>query len=554
MITENDLEQKIRRLGQKVASNPSIVQTVRQRILAEGLVPIRHPHFWPSKRILQILTVTAAAAALFLAINYWPANSRTGLAWADVVYQIRSARTIYLHGVERTGTGPERICNYYFKSPGLIRQNTGNSTTIINGKKQMSFNSLTKLYLIEPIHQIDQNLVEALFALCGLSGTQEMKKDTTPTMQAGRGNVRLGLAGVEIKEGRTLRKYAIEILANEKYTKSGFFLWFDLTDNQIVRLTVENPNYASISATVKLNTEIPDEMFSLTPPPGYADITKGPLPRLSPEVRKIAEAYYAARERLSPYRMVVWNGKWPMYREVRQADRWRLDRLGWEKMVTNRAKYSFTGPDQDFASAWSLVGVPDTPVSTTMFTYNGRIAIVGYEFGGTGPKLQTFYVNRPREGWQAFNQFRLGEFAWPEIRDDGLHTPLAWTIDEPPIQYQLLPPDPNRPALIRIRGTRDRKVYHFYEYWLDPEKDYLCIRYEERQMPDRAEIQEITEFGKTPDNRWFPKTVKRYGCRVANNAYGTPSYGPLFYQVRIDTSRPIDKNLFIWPTGVPKPK
>lgn len=509
----------------------------------------------------RLLLAASAAAALFFVLYLPSGSSRNGVVWADVVRQIRSARTIRLRAVEKTGPGQERSSEYCLKWPGLMRGTDfladGISGTIINGGKQMRWNSVNRLYIIEPLGYPapSQGSIQFLLGVCGLSGVPEKDRSVSLPAPAGGAELQLSQAGTHTRNGRNLRKYAVEMLVNGNPAGTGTFLWFDPRDNQLVMLTTEDAaGTETASATVEVNVDLPDETFSLTPPSGYTDITKGVLPRLAPEVRTIAEKYYAARDRFTRYQVLVWQWDWPRYREVRDGSRWRLDRLGFTTMFSNKTKYAFTGPDQDFSSAWALAGTLDTPLDTTLFTYKGRLAIAGYDFGGPGPKVAGYFVDRPREGWQNFDHFRFAELAWPEFRDDELHAPHGWVLDAEALQYELLPPDPGHPGIVRIRGTRSAPVDNYYEYWIDPAHDYLCVRYEERRTQKTAAIQEITEFGTTSDHRWFPKAVKRYGRALVDGRYGDLSYGPILCQIRIDTSHPIDPRMFEWPKRVPEPK
>jgi len=110
-------------------------------------------------------------------------------------------------------------------------------------------------------------------------------------------------------------------------------------------------------------------------------------------------------------------------------------------------------------------------------------------------------------------------------------------------------------------------------FWIDPSKDYICIRHEHHQRPKavweedneweqhepetnthdgngsfHSEIVEITKLAQTPDGKWFPAEIKiqhhsinRDGTRVS------PSRKATTKSIYVDTQGLIDPNLFDWP-------
>jgi hypothetical protein len=116
-------------------------------------------------------------------------------------------------------------------------------------------------------------------------------------------------------------------------------------------------------------------------------------------------------------------------------------------------------------------------------------------------------------------------------------------------------------------------------FWIDPSKDYICVRYEQHERPKAAweedneweqhepttdthdgngsfhsEIVDVTKLAQTQDGKWYPKQIKfqhhsvnRGGARVSRSRKAK------IKRIYVDTQGLIDPNLFEWPEELPPP-
>jgi hypothetical protein len=149
----------------------------------------------------------------------------------------------------------------------------------------------------------------------------------------------------------------------------------------------------------------------------------------------------------------------------------------------------------------------------------------------------------------------------------------------------LLTGRPDRPGLIGVRAESkfageegDTSLLFF---WVDPAKDYLCVREEHyhrsgRPWKDKPDwqpteplvvidrqvgeikgfdhVREITEFAQTPEGRWYPKVILDRFQQVTDGKRCRFSSDGHRYEILLDTAGPIPEALFAWPPGVAEPQ
>jgi len=157
----------------------------------------------------------------------------------------------------------------------------------------------------------------------------------------------------------------------------------------------------------------------------------------------------------------------------------------------------------------------------------------------------------------------------------------------PNSKIELLPPSDEYPGCVGIcysQITKERKSFPHHPqiamlviFWIDPSRDYICIRNERHQRPKavweedseweqhepttdtydhnghfHSEIVEATKLAQTPDGKWYPKEIKsqhhsvnRDGTRVS------PSRRAKIKRIYVDTQGMIDPKLFEWPEELP---
>jgi hypothetical protein len=108
-------------------------------------------------------------------------------------------------------------------------------------------------------------------------------------------------------------------------------------------------------------------------------------------------------------------------------------------------------------------------------------------------------------------------------------------------------------------------------FWLDPTREYLCVRHEAYQRkgapwkgnpdwqpaePETTESpqsrinehdrwREIIEFGRTPQGRWYPKALRGGGGSVFDGKRRV--YGPSVTRILADFDGPIPADFFDLP-------
>jgi RNA polymerase sigma factor (sigma-70 family) len=344
---------------------------------------------------------------------------------------------------------------------------------------------------------------------------------------------------------------------------------------------------------VELDVPLDDALFALVGPPGYTDVRDGIFPRLDPELRLIADRYYRSRETLHHYRLAVFpqNDRYPRYRNFRDGDRWRLDSTSLLAMMKNDSRYEVTDVlGADPAELLDRVGGADVPMEEVVMTYHDQLAQVGFNYatndGGARVRAQwlvppiltqigsdaanqaeedrrlrtRWYKQAPRFQAGMVAPYDLRQLGWPAWKGDELIAPHGWDLGTPPPLYCHLADRADRPGLIGVRAVQGNQMF---DYWIDPAKDDLCVRYTEYWDNDEPwktgargfdpdayyakprpvkpgpepshSSQVITRFGRTTDGHWYPLAFEG-GTRLV-----------------LDTEGAIDPTLFVWPAGAPQP-
>lgn len=521
----------------------------------------------------------AAAAAIMLAVHgLWPGHTADGLAWADVVRQIENARTVHLHMVTQAHTNQKRVGDIYLKAPDRMREESGllsQITTIFNGTAQVIVNPARKLYqkVAAPSPLARENGAQILLQTFVCSQPQ------VATQQVSIMNRPCELVfdhDVE-REGRQLHRYVLKCLDRTMNAGATAFFWFE-ADNRLALVTnerdIDGTRVETDIVTVALDVDLPDELFSIEKPEGYEDVGAGSFfANAGPDIRAIGLEYQYARERINRYRLVAWytsfRRPFVAFRSMRDGQRWRIDKYGHDQ--TNVAM------DADFDSIWQQLDQV-VPVQLIMPFENGVASLlrIRHRSGNTETRAHSMSPDAVRD-----SHWRLEDLAWPEWPSDvpNVHT-------GPLIVYERLPDRPDRPGLIGIRAASNKPPnpqvgQSLQVFWIDPNKDYLCVRYElhvRKDQPWRDDlnwvptepegkpantprgliyeydrVREVTGFAQTADGRWYPAAMTQTEVSVADGKrYSHES--PYRRRIRVDTTGPVPDILFEWPTDAPKPQ
>lgn len=517
--------------------------------------------------LIMSTTLGSAAAGIVIATLLFlaPTSGIAAPTWNDVLKQAEGVRSAELIGhVYEQGELVDRS-DLWVQAPSTIRshdyelvdgkpiRSSGSITTRDGGVR---FNFETNLanrveadnpYITRPSYG------RTILAVLGLASASERG---SPEITINEASVEFAEVDEDHPYDQSLRGFALKPKQAEVELPPPFdtlVYWFD-DDNKLRRLSMTSarrgahgeaePPMQWRDISVTLDPKVPNDWFAPRIPPGFHDVGAGVRPRFSEDVRKVYDAIAEAREAFGDYRAVIWRsetGGWPSYREARRGDAWRADMIDWgvlhSAMVQdNEPGYVPIAPTDPMDKLWQQVTREDYELESTVIKYgDGPYAIVNYDLAGRGPRVSARLHESLIESRRLHT---LRQAAWPEwVWTENLH-PHGWDLRVPPLEYRLLPPDPDRPGLIDVVGERDHGNWGYVRYTFDRSRDYLCIRREFRRSGDQAHIWEVTAFDQTDEGRWYPKEM-RYFNHV--------------YRYVVDTSAPADEAFFAWPEAVPQP-
>jgi RNA polymerase sigma factor (sigma-70 family) len=502
---------------------------------------------------------------------------------------------------------------YYFRSPASVRVEmtttdpaTGAATTqpveVERDGMHVHAVASTKLFVIEPAFGGGMSAQsKLLLPLAAQRITGATTQPAIPLNMPGAppgATVRLEPRGQQPYAGRTLRAFEpIGVIPGSPAMPllgpgSKLLLLFD--DTGVCRaMTMDRGTDDHSEMDVELDVPLDDALFALVGPPGYTDVRDGIFPRLDPDLRQIADRYYRSRETLHHYRLVVFpeNERYPRFRNFRDGDRWRLDSTSLLAMMKMQSRYEVTDVlAADPAELLDRMGGADVPIEEVVMTYHDQLAQVGFNYatsdGGARVRAQwlvppilteigsdaanqaeedrrvrtRWYKQAPRFQAGTVAAYDLRQLGWPAWKGDELIAPHGWDLGTPPPLYYRLADRADRSGLTGVRAVQGNQMF---EYWIDPAKDDLCVRYTEYW--DNDEPWKADPRGFDPDTYYAtPRPVKpgpepNHSSQVISR-FGHTNDGhcyPLAFEggtrVVLDTEGTIDPALFDWPAGAPQP-
>ncbi len=525
----------------------------------------RRPHrrHWTGWLIMKrrILPLTiAAAAAVTLVVGIWPGQQQGGLAWADVIRQLKEARTAHLR---MTIQDPESYGgkvvtqDMYVKIPGMLRcegldpQTGKQKVVIVNGDRTVVLLPEEKRHDAMANTFVPAGWLDDMVKLLDMSQAPSRPAQSRPT--EGPASWRWSPLGPEERDGRKLHKYRIEIPTEEASTSSAgaAFIWVDPAKNQVVLLTYErtvNGKRLEVQRNeVELNPDLPDELFSTAVPAGYRSDAAASM-----AVSEVVRKYEQAAKGLTRYRLILWGSK-PSERGARNGSK-----MFWEEVASSGVQ-----PDAPFEEVWRRVTRRDVAVSEHV--PNGRVTRVLW----SDAKVHSVYD----QGKFDPEDDKIAELGWPHFAGS-----MVWATFTKKATFRLLPPDPKRPGLIGVQYAcvelDSTDVGTMQIHWLDPAKDYLCMYRESHQrkglpwvknpnwQPDEPltttrpegsihehdSVQEILECAQSPDGKWYPKVVRQSGASLVEGKRCL--WGPATSRLQVDFTGPVPDELFELPEEV----
>ncbi|HIJ52364.1 MAG TPA: hypothetical protein HPP66_04325 [Planctomycetes bacterium] len=385
------------------------------------------------------------------------------------------------------------------------------------------------------------------------------------------------VVGSEIIVGEKATIYEFIGTPSEEKKEEGhppiyFKCWVRDSDHKTVRMQT---HYGDSN---KFNMDYELIEYDVTIPPGTLEvkIPEGYTKHLTVEERiratvptnviELKQAYDKARDAFPNYRMIILDNNGNIKRRVAKEDeKWRLDNYGYRRKSDNAIDVSQM---QDFDDLWNQTEALKGKIEVTLMPYKRNMGQIIWHREDLG-NSPTSRLLRYRAINEQLNS--LEHIAWRTMY-----------INAKDAKIQMLPRSEKFPGCMGVSISSQIKGFKktgfppteaLVIFWIDPSKDYICIRHEHHQRPKavweedneweqhepetnthdgngsfHSEIVEITKLAQTPDGKWFPAEIKiqhhsinRDGTRVS------PSRKATTKSIYVDTQGLIDPNLFDWP-------
>jgi len=554
---------------------------------------------WRTIMNSRTIKFAAAAAIIILVFIVFHQFTSSSIVWADVLEKlgndIKSTNNIHILFTIRMATPQhnhgEPIDSRIIKGEYWIQRNPLRGKAVLEGEQT---NYFTEDKFVGLDHQ-DKQWFETIIK-------KESERQTLlgqfDALVTGDFSSYYNLAGFKISTGQVVGN---EIIGDEKATIYQFTCtpsedmkkesklpiqlkcWIRNSDHKTVRMAHGSPDkLVTTYDLIEYDVKIPSDTFTVQIPEGY-------IKMLTPEERMkinvpaniilLKEAYYKARKDLPDYRMIVTNEEgYVKYQIARQGKKWRRDSFQWPVL-----KKKGIHPDISigFDSFWTQIkkisGKDGENRESTYMTYEDK-AVLGYWLKGD---LESIYLKLPNYYALSNTVDTLEQVIWPEIGN----------LDSPDSFVTLLPSSEKYPGCIGIRveyiagARRNDPVAVLVIYWVDPSKDYMCIRFEHHQrrkalweknmawepnepivpfdMEQRynddyidgrqnSRIVEITDTAQSPQGYWYPteRLIESNILNYKGESVESPRRIEKFY---IDFEGSIDSSWFEWPSELSLP-
>ena len=263
MRPAENIEKLIKRLRYKTSdeTHDRVFDNVMQALdkKQEHKSGVTTPDLWRTimnNKMIKLATAAAIIVAVLIGLNFLGGSA--GTVYADVVKQLQKARTL-IYTVTST-TPVEGISDteieVTFKEPGFMRMTMpGGYITV------MDWSTGKGLSLIPPRNQYIEMELDNM-----PNDAAQREFDAIESLRTLPERADEDL-GERIMDGRTVHGFRV----NEGGMTNT--VWIDPKTRELVLVEMESANLPDTSATMtdfQFNVELEDELFSLTPPDGYA--------------------------------------------------------------------------------------------------------------------------------------------------------------------------------------------------------------------------------------------------------------------------------------------
>jgi hypothetical protein len=602
---EKDFEEIVNRLNIDTGPNSSHREKLREEILSvyNDTKKQSQKHTTPFGVFKETITkslvirITAAAVTIIAAIIVFHQFTSSSIVWADVLEKlgndIKSTNNIHILFSIRMATPhhnhDEPIDSRIIKGEYWIQRNPLRGKAVLEGEQTNYFTEEKFIGIKHP----EKKWFETIFKN---EHERQILLGQFDALVTGDFSSYYNLAGFKISTGQAVGN---EIIGDEKATIYQFTYtpledkkkesklpiqlkcWIRDSDHKTVRIAHGSPDkLVTTYDLIEYDVKIPSDTFTVQIPEGY-------IKMLTPEERMkinipaniilLKEAYDKARKDSPDYRMIVTDEEgYVEYQIARQGKKWRRDSFQWPVLKKRGIRPDISnGFDNFWKQVTKISGKDGENRESTYMTYKDK-AILGYWLKGG---IENIFLELPNYYALSNTVDTLEQVIWPEIGN----------LDSPDSFVTLLPSSEKYSGCIGIRveyiagARRNDPVAVLVIYWIDPSKDYMCIRFEHHQrrkalwendmawepnepivpfdMEQRynddyidgrqhSRIVEITNTAQSPQGYWYPaeRLIKSNILNYKGERVESPRRIEKFY---IDFDGSIDLSWFEWPAALP---
>jgi len=552
----------------------------------------------------RIIKIAAAATVIIVAVmigisQFGGPIDGASVAWADVIEtlenDIKSTNTIHIlmtlrmtlsTVTPRLGENGEVESEepHIVRGECWLRRNPfagksvleGDQTNYFTEKKWVGLDHHGKKWFEQSIPKEKRNVYGMFDAL--VTGDFEAHEEI-PGFSISDGQV----VGSEIIVGEKATIYEFIGTPSEEKKEEGhppiyFKCWVRDSDHKTVRMQTHYGDSNKFSMDYELIE------YDVTIPPGTLEvkIPEGYTKYLTPEERikatvpaniiELKRAYDNAREGFGDYRMVILDNKqYLKTRITKQGKKWRMDTYQWRRKDQHPPQIN---QFQDFDDLWNQTEALKGKIEVTLMPYKRNMGQIIWHREDLG-NSPTSRLLRYRAINEQLNS--LEHIAWRMMY-----------LGSKDSKTEMLPPSDKYPGCVGVSISSKTKGFKktgfppteaLVIFWIDPSKDYICIRHEHHQRPKavweedneweqhepetnthdmngsfHSEIVEVNKLAQTSDGSWYPTEIKvqqyiinRDGTRVIPSPKATTK------SIYVDTQGSINPELFEWPEELPPP-
>jgi len=614
---EGDFKKIVDRLNIDSKPSPAHRENLRRQMLSEFNEAAKKsiPRIITFKTIGRTImksriTKFAAAAVIIIAVIigiHQFGGSIESVAWADVIeklqHDIKSTNTIHVLLTMRIAK-PERgengevksVDTHTIKGKMWLRRKPFAGKSVLEGEqtnyfiehKWVGLDHRGKKWFEQsiPKEKTGKNMYGIFDALV----TGDFKAhQRIPGFDISDGQV----IGSEIIAGERATIYEFTATPSEGKKEEGhppiyFKCWVRDSDHKTVRMYThygEPDKFSTNYELIEYDVTIPPGILEVKIPEGYTkhltleERIKATVPT---NVIELTQAYDKARKNFPDYSMIVTDKEgFVEFQIARQGKNWRRDLFERYRL---EKKGILLDLSLDFDELWTqVIGWPREDIESTYMTYGNKAAVGFWPKKSYNDLPENRYTRLPDYSSTLGVVNTLEEVAWPKI--ENIHSPDA--------EVSVLSPSGKSPGCTGIRVAyvpRHSKrndsspVAVLVIYWIDPSRDYICVRFERHQRKTalwennlawesdepivgmspgvrgnsvsryHSTIVEITATAQSPEGNWYPNERLTRHHRV--NERGERVEHPRSIKIErfyIDTQGSVDPSWFEWPEELPPP-